>query len=125
MSETTVVKGQFGLDQSGGPGKKLKIFCFTDMFLTPNYSTKAKQRHLINGFVQQHDYLCHCKNPAFHCLQILTAELAPQLSEKEKLQIKECLTTTAAATTTTEEDDHGLEDLEKLFAIEDTEDNNG
>ncbi len=31
VSETTEVKGQFGLGQSGGTGKKLKYIYFTDM----------------------------------------------------------------------------------------------
>ncbi len=42
VSETTVVKGQFGLDQSGGTGKKLKIILyFTDEHI---YTTKTKYK---------------------------------------------------------------------------------
>lgn len=97
------------------------------MFLSPTFTTKQKQLQLINGFVQQHDYLCICKKPAFHCLKILTEQLAPELSEPEKQQIKQCLgtTTTDTATDRGEEEDIGLEDLEKLFENDPTEDDTG
>lgn len=95
------------------------------MFLTPNLTTKAKQLQLVNGFVQQHDYLCCCKNPTFHCLQILTTQLAPELKESEKQQIQKCLTTTKETTTAAGEEDLGVEDLEKLFATDLTEDDTG
>lgn len=94
------------------------------MFLSPNASTKAKQRLLVNGFVSQHDLLCCCNRPAFHCFNILAEQLSKELSPKEKQQIISCLGTTEDTTAGTTED-HGIDDLEKLFAEGTTEDADG
>lgn len=90
------------------------------MFSQPKLSTKAKELQLTNSFVTSHDFVCNCKEPAKHCLNILIKQLAPELTDKEKLQIQQCLGTTTAAATTAGEDDLGLEDLEKLFELDDT-----
>lgn len=97
------------------------------MFKTPNFSTKEKELQLINGFVQQHDLLCICPKPAVHCLHILTKKLLPELTDQDKNQLIQCLGTTATAT----EEDHGkdadigLEDLERLFEEDTTENDTG
>lgn len=126
MSETTEVKGQFGLGQSGGTGKKLKLFYFTEMFQAPYMTNKGKQTQLINSFVHSHDLLCSCIKPTFHCLQILAQQLAPELKPEEKQQIIQCLST---ATTTTdaagEDQDDFIGDLEKLFEDDITEEDAG
>ena len=91
------------------------------MFKSPTYlTTKGKNNALINCFVGDHDLLCSCNNPAYHCLQILATTLAPQLKQEEKQQIIQCLGGTDAVPTTRGDEEIGLEDLEKLFT-EDTE----
>ncbi len=94
------------------------------MFQTPTLTTKAKQLALVNGFVKDHDYICQCSNPAFHCLLVLTKQLAPELKPEEKQQIKECLTTTTEEPTG-DADIPDIGDLERIFAEDDTEDVNG
>lgn len=96
------------------------------MFQSPAYLTpKGKKNALINCFVGGHDLICSCKNPAYHCLEILASTLGPQLKEEEKNQIKQCLGTTETTTTGVEEDGLGFGDLEKLFDADFTEDNDG
>lgn len=95
------------------------------MFHTPNLSTKGKEKQLINAFVGSHDLLCNCNEPAFHCLQILTKNLAPELSKNNKDQLIQCLGTTTTAATAGGEEDLGIEDLEKLFAEDGTDDDTG
>lgn len=125
MSETTVVKGQFGLGQSGGTGKKLKIYIsFTEMFSPPKLSTKQQKLQLVNAFITSHDLVCHCKNPGYHSLLIATEQIGKELTPKEKTQIKQCLgeedTTGDGA-----EGDLGYGDLDKLFAEDFTEEDAG
>lgn len=95
------------------------------MFLSPNLTTKGKQKQLVNGFVHQHDYLCKCNSPAFHCFQILAEQLKDELSEKEKLQIKQCLFTGTEDTTAGDADVLGMGDLEKLFEEDFPEEKDG
>lgn len=95
------------------------------MFQQPNYSNRQKQNVLINAFVHSHDLLCLCKEPAYHCLQILAKNLAPSLNEKDKLQIQKCLGMDTTDKEGGEEDVPGLEDLEKLFAEDPTEEDTG
>ncbi len=105
MSETTVVKGQFGLVQSGGTGKKLKIFIL-QMFKPPTPNQRRDELKFINIICGVHDTLCDCYSPVQHASKILQKHLEQQQCHTD--------TTTAAV-----EDDHGLdfgEDLEKLFA---------
>lgn len=92
------------------------------MFSTPNYTTKAKENHLINGFIHFHDMVCNCNGPAKHCLNILIKKLAPELSTQEKQQIQKCLTTTTTEDADGDADPFGLGDLEDLFAEGTTED---
>lgn len=95
------------------------------MFHNPNYSTKQKERALINGFVHNHDLICICKNPAYHCLLTLSKQLGPELNQQEKQQIQQCLGTTTTDNADGVAEDHGLEDLEKLFAEDPTEEDTG
>ena len=98
------------------------------MFISPCTTTKQKQLLLVNNFVSGHDLLCCCQNPAFHCAQILIQQLAPELKEKEKEQLKECLTTAPSGDTAA---DHGPEgdldfgELEKLFEQDTEEETDG
>lgn len=86
------------------------------MFLTPRRSTKENQLQLTNSFVTSHDLTCSCQKPAFHCFLLLAKQLGPELSPQEKTQILQCLGETTTGTDVTEREDHGLEDLEELFA---------
>lgn len=95
------------------------------MFHTPNLTTKGKEKQLVNAFVSCHDLSCNCNEPAFHSLLVLTKTLAPELSEKNKQQLIACLGSTTTAATATEEEDLGIEDLEKLFAEDGTEEETG
>ncbi len=128
MSETTEIKGQFGLGQSGGTGKKLKINYILQMFISPCTTTKQKQLLLVNNFVSGHDLLCCCKSPAFHCAQIIIQQLAPELKEKEKEQLKQCLTTEPSGDTAADpgpEGDLDFGELEKLFEQDTEEETDG
>lgn len=91
------------------------------MFKTPSRSTKQLELQLVNAFVSSHDLTCHCKNPAYHCLWILTKQLSKELLPEEKNQIKQCL---GEDHTTTVEDTTGLatEDLEEIFGQDAEED---
>lgn len=94
------------------------------MFKTPNRSKKQQETDLLNAFCSCHDLTCHCKNPLFHCLQIIASRLGPELKAQEKQQIKECL----GDTTATKDGDAGdldIGELEKLFAQDTTEDVDG
>ncbi len=75
MSETTEVKGQFGLDQSGGTGKKLKILFFTEMtskLLTPAlYSDNGLENQWLNVVWGTHDLICGCNSAIKHLAGIL------------------------------------------------------
>lgn len=116
MSETTEVKGQFGLGQSGGTGKKLKMFVL-------QMQKSASNLEFVNTFVHVHDLGCSCNKPTVHCLLMLCEQLRNELTTEEKQQIAKCLgitTTTDAAAATAQDIDFG-EDLEKLFAEDITE----
>lgn len=94
------------------------------MFSTPNYSKKQLQLQLTNSFVTNHDFICDCKKPTFHCMIILAKQLAPELTQQEKQQIIQCL----GETDTTTEDigtDLDAGELEKLFAEDVTDDGDG
>lgn len=123
MSETTEVKGQFGLGQSGGTGKKLKIYCFLQMFRTPPRNNKALQLQLINSFISSHDIACSCSNPGFHTLLITATKIGKELTKEEKNQIIQCLGDTT--TTPEEEEEPDLGDLDALFAENGGEDDEG
>ncbi len=112
MSETTVVKGQFGLVQSGGTGKKLKNSFFLQMSnlqKPTNYSKNGLNNQILNTYVNIHDLNCGCDNALKH--------IVLQILEKEP-EIKKCLTTTTTGETTGdgEEDVLGEGDLERFFA---------
>lgn len=85
------------------------------MFSSPRFTTKQKEKSLINSYVTSHDLTCDCSNPAFHCALILLKHLGPELNQQDKQQLKKCL---GEETTTTKEDDIGIDagDLEALFA---------
>lgn len=128
MSETTVVKGQFGLDQSGGTGKKLKIFYFTEMtsfFEKTAYTARQLENQWMNNTYNSHDLFCRCKDPILHFIAVVNRNSSAPKPEKDVQNIK-CLITGTTATTHGEEEDAGFTDgdLEKLFA-EDTEDDTG
>lgn len=88
------------------------------MFKTPSRTTKQLELQLVNSFVSSHDLTCYCKNPAYHCLWILTKQLSKELKPEEKEQIKQCL---GEDHTTIAEDTTGIatEDLEEIFGQED------
>lgn len=93
------------------------------MFKPPIYLTKkGKHNALINSFVHSHDLLCSCQNPTFHCLQILSEEIGPQLKSEEKNQIKQCLGDDTTIAVGTDAGDPDMADLEKLFEDDDIED---
>lgn len=93
------------------------------MFLTPRYSTKQTQLQLTNAAISCHDLACSCNNPGFHTLLTLAKQIGPELNKQERNQILQCLGDTTTATEPTAEEDHGLEDLEELFAEGATDDN--
>lgn len=106
MSETTEVKGQFGLGQSGGTGKKLKIYiCFTDMafpWMPTIHNVQGRTNSWINGIVQHHDTFCGCDKPFFHLFYHLHKNNGyPQCSIPELNEIKKCLGGTETNTTLT------------------------
>lgn len=120
MSETTEVKGQFGLDQSGGTGKKLKLYFFSDMsdnFKHTYYSKKAVQKQLLNTIVGNHDLICCCDEPLTHICGLIFEQAQPtNFTEEQKKQIRKCLGDGDAAATPEKEDGgFGPGDLEKLF----------
>lgn len=126
MSETTEVKGQFGLDQSGGPGKILKIILyFSDMFKTPALSNNQKKLQLLNGITTLHDFVCCCDNPLIHTSQILLQQLSKEASKEDKNQLIKCLGHTTEEGHGPEEDILGDVDLEALFAEDTGEDTTG
>ena len=119
MSETTVVKGQFGLDQSGGTGKKLKNIFFTDMttrYIPPKSTIRQKKLQWMNLICHIHDMQCDCPSPLEHTA-ILLFEQEPDLKFKtpEIDLIKKCLTTTATSGENGDQDAIGEGDLEELF----------
>lgn len=71
MSETTEIKGQFGHGQSGGTGKKLKIYIFLQMsdYIPPKYSKRQLDLQNVNTYVNVHDCSCRCKSPLKHIIQ--------------------------------------------------------
>lgn len=75
MSETTEVKGQFGLDQSGGTGKKLKMYFLTDMcskfYKKPVFGPGGQERQWLNAVFSMHDTFCGCECPASHLKHLL------------------------------------------------------
>ncbi len=83
----------------------------------------STKKQLINSFIGNHDLVCDCYNPAVHCLNILLEQLAPELQERDKQQIKQCL----GETTTATDADIGIDtaDLEKLFGEDDEEEPTG
>lgn len=97
------------------------------MFHPVTYNERKIRLHLTNLAVGHHDLVCECKEPAFHQLKILTRELAPQLTKEQKKQIKQCLGMEEEDGTAPgeEEDLDFAHDLEKLFEIEDTKDDEG
>ncbi len=88
-------------------------------------NNKKDQLKFINCVIGCHDLVCECYNPLMHSTKILLKQLAPELQEPEKLQLKKCL---GEEPTTAEEEETGFDigDLEKLFGEEDaaTEDAN-
>ncbi len=102
MSETTEVKGQFGLGQSGGMGKKLKIYFLLQMsylFKPTIYNNKAKQNEWINNIFLTHDLICYCEHPQRHLLAAIAEKQENiQLSKEEKKNLFQCLTTTEETT---------------------------
>lgn len=117
MSETTEVKGQFGLGQSGGTGKKLKIYSFTDMSRYQPTKQNCKQSNInwINTLVHVHDLQCNCDSPLEHTtLQIFNQEKNLRFTTTEISTIQKCLTT--GEEDTPEEENFGPGDLEALFA---------
>ncbi len=121
MSETTEIKGQFGLGQSGGTGKKLKIIFILQMssYYQPcRYSKRQINLQLTNTYCQVHSLNCNCNKPLQHIiLQILEQE--PSLKEDKEFttKLQQCLST--GDTGVTHEDDFGGigdGDLERLFA---------
>ncbi len=132
MSETTEVKGQFGLGQSGGTGKKLKInLYFTDMSSVWKYPTASPRKQELlwmNIMWSTHDQFCECNDPVLHLMILINKDSNFKKPTSEIKNIK-CLLTGAPSTTTAEEDhvtdkeDYGILDgeLEQLFAEPDTE----
>jgi len=118
VSETTVVKGQFGLEQSGGTGKKLKITYFLQMNrkCPPKYNTKQLQLQHVNALVHLHDLTCSCNSP-LECtiLTINNQEKNLKFTKEEQKQLQKWFTTTEKDTTTPEEEGFGDGDLERLF----------
>lgn len=121
MSETTVVKGQYGLVQSGGTGKKLKtktLLLQMSSFLTPSlYSKNGLENQFINCVWNTHDLMCGCNDCFGHLKAILQRkETQPCLPSTED-------TGTAAQDNHGEDDDGFKEgDLENLFASDFEED---
>ncbi len=97
------------------------------MFHPVTYNERKIRLQLTNLAVGNHDLVCECKEPAFHQLKILTRELAPQLTKQQKKEIKQCLGMEEEDGTAPgeEEDFDFAHDLEKLFEIEDTKDDEG
>ncbi len=86
MSETTEIKGQFGLGQSGGTGKKLNMFILqmSNFFVEKPTNPKRDNLDMINAYVHIHDLKCNCNTPLQHIIN--------QLIEKEP-ELTKCLTT--------------------------------
>lgn len=126
MSETTEVKGQFGLGQSGGTGKKLKIYFYYRMSYSKQqpslYTTdRAKNNQLLNCIFGNHDLACGCQDPASHLTHLLIHNCKPTKFNKEETKEiqKWCGELTEDGD---QEDTTGLEpgELDALFAEDDT-----
>lgn len=85
------------------------------------FSTKKDQLKFINCVIGIHDLKCECANPLFHSSHILLKQLAPEIKQQEKQQLKRCL---GDEDTIKEDEDIGITpgDLEQLFAEDDAAD---
>lgn len=86
------------------------------------FNNKKDQLKFINACISIHDIGCDCYNPAFHTAKLILQQLAPELKQQEKDQLKQCLGDTTATTTADGDIDIDTGDLEQLFAQEDGED---
>lgn len=122
MSETTVVKGQFGLGQSGGTGKKLKAcILFTDMcsiWKKPKFTPRQQENQWMNLMWNTHGQFCDCEDPLTHFMILINRDGPCPKPVEDILNIK-CLLTGAPTSgdTTKEEEETGFTDgdLENLF----------
>lgn len=133
VSETTGVKGQFGLGQSDGTGKKLKIIIFilqmSVFWKPPLYGVSGREVQWLNNTAQAHDMFCGCDEPFQHFIYSFAKRSHNYGITTENLRsMQKCLTTTEEkgtqtdTSTDTDDDTGGPEgdlttgELEKLFA---------
>lgn len=88
------------------------------------FTTKKEQLQFTNCVVSVHDLACNCPNPLYHATHILLKQLAPDLHQEEKNQLKQCLGEDAG-TSAAGDIDLDAGDLEKLFEQDITEDDTG
>ncbi len=97
VSETTEIKGQFGLEQSSGTGKKLKTILFyrmSHLYKPLQISLKHKKLQWLNSIVHNHDMFCHCDKPFQHTiLGILEQEPRLPFTPGEQETLRLCLST--------------------------------
>ncbi len=96
VSETTEVKGQFGLDQSGGTGKTLKLYFFTEMSYSKYQQTylgpKGIEQQILNSIFTTHDIGCGCPDPPTHILKLIAPLVKKKnLSSEEKKKLNNAL----------------------------------
>ena len=98
----------------------------SDYYKPITLSKKHRDLNWINGLVHLHDLQCMCDHPLPHTIDtILTKEPNLPLLNSTKEKIKQCLTTGDAPTTQDVVEDFGDDELEKLFAGDDIDEDAG
>ncbi len=99
----------------------------SDYYKPTFFSKRQKQLAWTNTITSIHDLLCNCEKPLQHTIQNIL-ETEPSLKEDKnfKINTEKCLTTDGDGDTPEgDAGDIGLEDLEALFATEDTAETTG
>ena len=79
------------------------------------YNKKENQLQFINLTIGIHDLNCHCNNPGFHVLKILSTQIGKELNNTDKQTIQQCLGGSDPIPTAADDGLDIAEDLEKLF----------
>lgn len=119
MSETTEIKGQFGLGQSGGTGKKLNMFVLqmSDYLKPTLYNNRGLENQLKNLCYTAHDLCCGCNDPTKHLEYLFSEQKCHHTGD----------TTTTAGTNHGDDKEDAFDegDLENLFSKDFDEEDSG
>lgn len=98
----------------------------SDYFKHITISQRHKDLNWTNAIVHLHDIQCMCNEPLAHTIDtIFKQEPNLPLHQSTKDKIKQCLTTGEDHTTKDVVEEFGDDDLERLFADDDTEEDTG